>query len=137
MGCCCECDNERLGSTNICGIFWVRRGTILLLKKDCSLWSYLINQVGSYALNYSPALMLQEDVGHVARTGKVRYTYKLFFFGKTENLKKYNRPGHRWEDNECEKQTIMSVSMGFSWRRTGYGGGLLSERWFTVFVNDG
>jgi hypothetical protein len=37
-----------------------------------------------------------EDVGNVARMGKLRNAYKLFFGKKLKKNKKYNWPGHRW-----------------------------------------
>jgi hypothetical protein len=40
-----------------------------------------------------------EDVGNVARMGKVRSDYELFSVKKTESLKKCNWPGHRLEDD--------------------------------------
>ena len=42
----------------ICGVFWLREELFCFLRRTAHS-SYLTNQVGIYALSYSPALMLQ------------------------------------------------------------------------------
>jgi hypothetical protein len=64
--------------------------------------------------------------GHVARMGEKRGAYRILV-GRPEGRPPLGRARHRWEDNI--KMDLQEVGWGewtgFSWLRTGTGGGLL------------
>jgi len=57
MAGCCEYGNVWVPQ-KICGLFWLGEELLCFLRRTAHS-SYLTNQVGIYALSYSPALMLQ------------------------------------------------------------------------------
>jgi len=64
--------------------------------------------------------------GHVAHMGEGRGVYRVLV-GKPEGKRPLGRPRHRWEDNiKMNLQEVGGVvGTGWSWLRTGTGGGHL------------
>ena len=63
--------------------------------------------------------------GHVARVGEDRGVHRVLV-GKPEGRRPLGRPRCRWEDNiKMDFQEVGVMGTGWSWLRTGTGGGHL------------
>jgi hypothetical protein len=63
-------------------------------------------------------------VGHVARMGEGRNTYRLLV-GKLEGKRPFERPRHRWDQNGLRQVVWVGGWSGFTWLRIGFVGWLL------------
>jgi hypothetical protein len=66
-------------------------------------------------------------VGHVARMGERRSTYKVLV-GKSEERNPIGRSRHRWEDNIKTNLQLIGALTGLSWLRIETGGGHQSKQ---------